>query len=435
MKSGGSAERPDCYPSGALNSDPRVSRLLFGLFGAIFAGAAGTHALTPIFPELKAALGVGDGEVRLLTSSFTVGYAISGFVLGVACDRIGRRRVLLPSLAVYAVACGIGAVEPTTLGYGGLLAARWLAGLATGGISAAVLSMVSDAVPFQRRGRAMSFVLSGSYAAVVLGIPLAATMARFQLTAFLGVLGVVALVTLVVVAREAPRDRVTPSTGSPFTLPWRALARPGAKGALATTALNTFAAFAVLTSLADHTVDAFGAGLTDRTVLFLGLGLAALPGALVASLLSDRLGKRRSVVFALIGSLILTPLLLVPESFGTFMVAAALVSLVQAVRQGPFAAILTELVPASLRGSLVGLNSAASGFGLALGTWAGGLAYAAGGLHGDVGLGLVALAGSTVLFTRCVPRLEEIVETGEADKGIENDGPSGRQEESERSLS
>ncbi|MFG0318198.1 MAG: MFS transporter [Planctomycetota bacterium JB042] len=418
-----------------MSSDRRVHRLLLSLFGAIFAGAAGTHALTPIFPELKEALGVDDGAVRLLTAVFTIGYAISGFVLGIVCDRLGRRRVLLPALAAYGVASAVLAFPPDWLGYGGVLAARLVGGLATGGISAAVLALTSDAVPYERRGRAMSFVLAGSFIAVVLGIPLASELAKVRLTAIFAVLAAVSFLALVVVAREAPPDEPHEAPESPLLAPLRALRSPGAPGALATTFLNTVAAFAIVTSLADHAVDRFDADLDRRSLLFLALGLASLPGAFLASLLSDRVGKRRSVLFALVGSLAATPLLVPPARFSTFLAAACVVALVQALRQGPFAAILTELAPERRRGALVGWNSAASGIGLALGTWAGGLAYAADGLRGDVTLALAALALSLVAFGRFVPRLDgpDRASSPRAPE-VETDGPSVRRGGEERGV-
>ncbi len=386
-----------------MTENPKANTIVIAAFAAIFAAAAGTHALTPIFPELKAALGVGDGAVRLLTAVFTLGYSVSGFVLGIVCDRAGRRRVLLPSLGLYAAASAGLSLAPETLGYGSFLVLRVLAGLGTGGVTAAVLALTSDAVPFERRGRAMSFVLAGSYAAVLLGVPLASLLATWRLTAVFAVLAVVGLVNLALLAKVAPRSHAPVAATGWFDLPRRALRLAGARAALATTLLNTLATFAVLTSLADHAVDRFGASLSDRSLLFLVLGLGALPGGVAAGLFSDRVGKRRSVIVALVGSLALTPVLLPLDSFPAFLWAAAAVSFIQALRQGPFAAILTELAPESLRGSLLGWNSAVSGIGLGAGTWLGGVAYASTGLAGAIGLTMAALAFSLALFASRVP--------------------------------
>ena len=399
-----------------LADNNRSTGLLIALFGAIFAASAGTHALTPIFPELKTALSVDDGSVRQLTVLFTLGYSVSGLLLGMLCDRVGRRRILLPSLLFYGLASGLLLLPLDWLGFSGVLALRALAGLATGGITATVIAMTSDAVAYERRGRAMSFVLSGTYVAVIIGVPLSSALARFRL---LGVFGVLALVTLIAAAalfRLAPRDCSAVgrarADGPLLRLPLEALGCPAALPALLTTFLGTLATFAVITSLADHAVDRFQASLGQRALLFLCLGLGALPGAFLAGLLSDRLGKRRMVMVALTGSLLLAPLLLWPSSWSGFVLVAILISMVQVLRQGPFAAMLTGLAPLHLRGSLVGLNSAFSGVGLGLGTWLGGVTYGRHGLAGGVVVAGLSLFVSLLLFGLCVREEPDESENG-----------------------
>lgn len=388
----------------AASQGPRRD-LLIAMFLGIFAAAAGTHALTPIFPELKNRLQVGDAEVRALTSIFTIGYAVSGFVLGVLCDVLGRRRVLLTSLLIYVAANGLLLFSES---YGAFLALRGLAGLGTGGISAAVLATTADLVAYARRGRALSFVLSGSYAAVVIGMPLAAELAKIRLSLVFGFLGALALSAFIPLCKHLPDDARPRGRGlqGAFGKPLQAISLVGARGALLVTFLNTLAAFCVITSLADHCVDRFGASLDARTVLFITLGVAAIPGAIAAGMVSDRFGKRRSVILALLGSVMILPGLLIPSGFTAFLIPAAFVAWIQALRQGPFAAILTSLSPESLRGTLIGWNSAASGIGLAAGSLVGGVAYGQAGLPAVVSVSCGALSLSLLAFLTLVPDLD-----------------------------
>ncbi len=389
--------------TGKDSSPARGVALLVTAFVAVFVASSGTHALTPLFPELKRALGVDDGSVRLLTSVFTLGYSISGFVLGVTCDRIGRRRVLLGSLAGYAAANALLLLD---VGWAGFLVCRAVAGLGTGGIVSAAVALVADSVPYAKRGRALAVVLGGGYAALVIGMPAAAALARVRLTALFGVLAVVSIACAIAsaapAARAVDRSEVAPISGvGLLSLPRAALACRGAPALLFTTFAFTAASFAVITSFADWCHDAFQSDLADRERFFLWLGLGALPGAFVAGACSDRLGKRRTVLLALGGSLVATPALLLADSFVTFATIAVAVSAIAAVRQGPFAAILTGLGPETLRGSLVGLNSAASGLGLATGTWLGGVLYGVARLSGAVWAAVVILLlGSAVFFAR-----------------------------------
>ncbi len=379
---------------------------LAALFAAMFAAAAGTHALTPLFPELKGALGLEDASVRSLGAVYTVAHACSALLLGALCDRLGRRRVLVGSLLCYSAASALLLAPATRLGFSGFLALRTVAGCGSGGIAAAAVALTSDLVTFARRGRAMSFVLAGAPAAVVLGIPLACLLARWRLTAIFGFLALVAGAACIMLARGAPRG-LPAAAGPARTPPWRVLAARGAGAALAVTFLVDLGAFAVLTSLADHCAERFGTGLSARGLFFFGLGLAALGGALLAGFVSDRLGKRRSVLAALLGTAALAPLLLVPRSFPGFVAAALAVSLVQALRPGPFVAILTELAEPRLRGSLAGLNSMAAGLGLAAGTWLGGAVFAQHGLRGGVLLAVAAVLLAALLFGLLVARRQD----------------------------
>lgn len=385
-------------------SSARASRaLLIALAFALFAAASGTHALTPLFPELKAALGLCDVHVRALTAVFTLGYSVAGFVLGVAVDRVGRLRVLLASLVVFGFASSVTWFFCDRPGsYAIFLFLRFVAGVATGGISSAAITLAADSAPFARRGAAMSLVMAGTYAAMILAMPLAAALATIDLGLVFPVLGALALIAFPICLRRAPRDVANTDRARKRDMLKIAVASSAAKGALCVTFLNTFAAFAVVMSFADAAVDRFAATTLDRSLLFLVIGVASLVGVAIAQRFADRHGKRRAVILALLFSLVTLPIVLGPATFAGFSAAASIVAIASAVRQGPYAAILTELVPQNLRGTLVGWNSLCSGFGLATGSWLGGLAYQTDGLKGAVLLSAIAIFASLVVFVRFV---------------------------------
>ena len=145
----------------------------------------------------------------------------------------------------------------------------------------------------------------------------------------------------------------------------------------------------------------------------LALGLASLVGATIAHRFADRHGKRKAVIFALTLSFLTLPIVLVASSLRGFVAASALVALVAAIRQGPFAAILTELCGPQLRGTLVGWNSLFSGFGLAAGSLVAGSCYGSGGLPLVIAVATAAPLIALPVFVACVkaPAVVESVET------------------------
>lgn len=129
----------------------------------------------PMGPDFAAALDIPMHSLGLVGGSYTAAAGISGLVGSLFLDRFDRRKALAVCMAglVLGTACGALAT-----GLYSLLAARVLAGVFGGPATSVALSMVSDLVPVQRRGRAMGTVMSAFSVASVLGIPAGLTLAR-----------------------------------------------------------------------------------------------------------------------------------------------------------------------------------------------------------------------------------------------------------------
>ena len=108
-------------------------------------------------------------QFSILVASYSISAFFSGLAIAVFIDRFDRKKSLVFAYAGFllgTVACGF---APT---YGLLLAARILAGLFGGIIGAQVLSIVADLFAYERRGRAMGYVMSAFAIASILGVPL-----------------------------------------------------------------------------------------------------------------------------------------------------------------------------------------------------------------------------------------------------------------------
>src|SRR2546423_11903598 len=84
----------------------------------------------------------------IVTSVLLIGWAVGGILFGRVCDRIGRTRTLLLTMALYAVGTALCAIAPNI---GFLIAFRIIASLGIGGEWAAGASMVAEVVPETRR--------------------------------------------------------------------------------------------------------------------------------------------------------------------------------------------------------------------------------------------------------------------------------------------
>ncbi len=89
-------------------------------------GQLALNIVLPSLPAIGADLDVVPGGERLILTAFLIGFAGGQLLVGPLSDRFGRRRILIPGLAVYAV---LGGAAAMTASIEWLLAARLLQGL------------------------------------------------------------------------------------------------------------------------------------------------------------------------------------------------------------------------------------------------------------------------------------------------------------------
>jgi len=116
------------------------------LFTVVIAGMVALPPLSidmilPAIPALGGALGVGSARAGLAISLFLMGFAFSQVVLGPWSDRLGRRPVLLASLALF-TAGGAGCALAGSAAM--LFSLRLVQGLGAGGCTVIIFAIVRD---------------------------------------------------------------------------------------------------------------------------------------------------------------------------------------------------------------------------------------------------------------------------------------------------
>ncbi|MFB4300154.1 MFS transporter [Actinomadura sp. NTSP31] len=108
-----------------------------------------SNAATPLYVLWQRDIGFSKGTLTVVFAFYIVGLLGSLLVSGVLSDRLGRRPVLLPALALALVACGVFATAATVAA---LIVARLLTGIAVGAVVSAGMAAVTDvAGPHRRR--------------------------------------------------------------------------------------------------------------------------------------------------------------------------------------------------------------------------------------------------------------------------------------------
>jgi len=251
-------------------------------------------------------------------------------------------------------------------------------------LSLNVLSYAADFFPYKIRGRAMAWIVSSYFAALIFGVPIGAWIgdklgwnAVFRVAALTAIL--LFLWTRWLLAEPfvpAVSDR---HTGLQIVKPFKNyvdfLKTKRTFGALLSSFFASGGTIGFLAFLGIWLHDAFGIAGRQIGLVFLASGTAALLASPIAGLLSDRIGKRFQ--FILSNAALALLLLILPGlrwGHWLFLVFGA-VSLAAAFRQGPMEALLTEVAPPAVRGSFVALKNSFSQLGIGLAAMASGILF------------------------------------------------------------
>lgn len=131
-------------------------------------------------------------QFSLIVSAYSYSAFTSGIIAAFVIDNFDRKNSLLFGYSGFIIGTLICGLAPS---YQVLIAARILAGLFGGLIGAQIMSIVADSFAYEKRGRAMGYLMAAFSVASVLGVPLSLYIANaiswhapFILVAALGTL-------------------------------------------------------------------------------------------------------------------------------------------------------------------------------------------------------------------------------------------------------
>jgi len=332
----------------------------------LLAGVQFTHLLDfmivlPLGPEFMRLFSLSATQFGTLVSSYTLASAGMG-VLGLFwIDRFGRGSTLLAILGGFiaaTLACG------AAQSHAWLLVARSIAGGCAGLMGAVIMSIIADAVPAERRGRAIGTVMSSLGLSAVAGVPLSLGLANaLGWRAPFYVIGILGAVLWCGLLAVLPRlDAHVTSGPERQGPPVTALFTPGfALGWLLTFSV-AFASFLLIPYLSAYMVGNLGLAQTDLPWVYLAGGAGTLLAARQVGRWVDRYGPARVLGLLLLGTMVphlgfthlpASPLPVVMAVFVLFMS-------VTSTRPIPTIALISARVPPPLRGRYMAMNMAAS---------------------------------------------------------------------------
>ncbi|MBD9535982.1 MFS transporter [Stenotrophomonas sp. STM01] len=368
---------------------------LWALTLGAFAIGTTEFVIVGLIPTIAADLQVSLPSAGLLVSLYALGVAIGAPVLTALTGRVPRKTLLVALMALFTVGNLIAWMAP---GYGPLIVARVLTGLAHGVFFSIGSIIATSVVPKEKAASAIAIMFTGLTVALVIGVPLGTLIGQHLgwRATFLAVaaLGVIALLgSLLLVPNNLPRS--APAT---FGQQFAVLAQPRLLLVYAMTALGyggTFLSFTYLASILQE-VSGFSANAVSLVLLVYGVSVAI--GNLWGGRLADRLGPIPALkrIFALLA---LVLLVLTFTAYNPVLVLLTVLAM-GAVAFGNVPGLQVYVVKQAQRfvpqatDVASGLNIAAFNIGIAIGASLGGLVVDHVGLMHTPWLGALVVVGA-----------------------------------------
>ncbi|HTD22943.1 MAG TPA: MFS transporter [Terriglobales bacterium] len=296
-----------------------------------------------------------DGAIALSLTATLACRPIGGLVFGLLSDRYGRKKLLIANLVLYSLVQLLTGMSTTFVGF---LLARATFGVVMGGQWGVGTSLAMEKVPLRLRGL-LSGLLQQGYALgyLIAGFAYALFSGPWGWRILFVATGVPAILTAIYLA-FAVRESAAWEKGRSRS--WVELSQ----SLKANWKLFVFlVTFMLALHMSSHgTQDMYptylerqwGFAPWQKTILTAVAMVGAIAGGLLFGHVSDRVGRRRSIMLALGAAICLVPLWAFAPSVGLLFGGAFLLQFCVQGAWGVVPAYVAELSPASVRAFLPG---------------------------------------------------------------------------------
>jgi MFS family permease len=389
------------------------------LFLTVFLDLVGFGLIIPFLPSMARDLGASDFGAAALAACYSLMQFIAVPLWGRLSDRVGRRPVLIWSIAASALGMVFLGLSQHLIT---IFLARLWSGAATANIAVAQ-AYIADVTPPKDRAKGMGIIGMGFGLGFMIGPFIGGELGRFHVMGHQGTLpaffsAALSLINLAFAFRYLPESyppekRVAPSRKWTF-LDLQALRGVGKNPGVAIILLIAFSSIfwfsGVQAIFRLFTLDAFKMDVvgTGRVLGLVGLVSVIVQGGLIGRL-NRRFGEVRLLAAALVlmASGFLLHGLSVHLGVGTFLVASAVTAAGTALHMPSVSSYLSRQVGPDLQGSTLGLMQSAGALARAGGPLLWGALYDHLGLRTPFYIAAAAVALLLIFIPR-LPRLDRL---------------------------
>lgn len=333
-----------------------LDRNMLVIFTITLVALAGVSSIAPALPTVSRKFDITAGQVGWLISIFTIPGIVFTPLMGLAGDRLGRKRVLVPALVLFAVA---GSACTLVDDFTHLLILRFLQGIGAAAIGALNLALIGDLYSGDERISAFGYntaVISGAAA----GYPLiggALVLVGWQYPFILALIGLPVAVLVSFVLDNSP-----PGRSQKLALYFRNLATALRRLDIGALFLATFAVFtliygALITFLPFRIEQDLGGTAIDYGLVMAANAVGSVAGSIMLSTLKRHNIPARAIALSMLCVLAVATATL---AYAPDLWMMILISAVIGVAIGLFLTLMQTMVanraPEEQRGALLALN-------------------------------------------------------------------------------
>jgi DHA1 family tetracycline resistance protein-like MFS transporter len=373
------------------------------LFLVVFIDLLGFGMVIPVMPIYAEHLGASEAATGWLSTGYSLMQFVFAPIWGRLSDRVGRRPVLLLSIAMTAVAFLLYGVAAT---FAVLLVSRLFAGAATANIAIAQ-AYVADVTPPEGRAKGMGMIGAAFGLGFVFGPAVGGLLAGYSLSApglAAAALSVVNLVAAFFLLPEPAEHVAAARSRGRFEALLAELSKPGIRRILAIYLLVTLGFSAMEATYAFLAQRRYG--LDERHVgwvfAYIGVIVVLVQGGLVGPL-TRRFGEKRLLVAGTVLQGAALAALPFANGLGGLLLASAPLALGSGLSNPSMMSLLSRHSRPEDQGGTLGIGQSAAALGRIVGPLAGTTSFSA--WHAAPYLGGAALmgVGAAVAATVAVP--------------------------------
>jgi predicted MFS family arabinose efflux permease len=314
--------------------------------------------LLPLGPALMRYFEISPGQFSVLASSYSFSAGVTGIFYSTVADKYDRKKLLLIMLFFFIISTLLCALAPN---FEMLLLARIFAGVFGGIITPVAYAILTDLIPFERRGKAMGTLLATFSITSILGIPTGLAISDiWGWRHTFHFIGIGATIILLISYKVLPQLPLKKSILTPFEnikRLWSIFIDRRFTTSYITIFLFTASGFLLFPFLSPYAVKNIGIQETDLKLIYFIGGIFTVFSSKFAGVLTDRYGSLKVFIPS---TLISLPFIYLYTSVGNTPLSLLLIistgfMLLINFRFVPIMTLITKSPDADTRGSFMGV--------------------------------------------------------------------------------